>query len=197
MKYKTNGVAHSRLERGQIVNVVLACISIAGLLTVAALAPNAIQALSLFGVSKKKYHFGSYIKTTVGKLERTGLIRFVRKGDEVFLELTKKGEDKLRKDQILTRWSEESPEDWDGKWRLVVFDIKESSRGHRDQLRIWLTDVGFVRVQNSVWVCPYDREEFVFLLKTDFELGKSVLFATVDKLENDGWLRKKFGLCEL
>lgn len=197
MKNKKNEVESERLGRGQITNIILGCIATAGMLSLAMLAPNAVQALSLFGVGKKKYKVSSYIKTTAGKLEKAGLVKFERNGDSVFLKLTERGQEKLEKDQIFAPRSDEVPNNWDGKWRLVVFDIKESTRNHRDQLRIWLTDIGFVRIQNSVWVYPYDREEFIFLLKTDFELGKSVLFATVEKLENDGWLRKKFGLREL
>lgn len=187
-------ISKGRIGRGQIANVILACISVAGILTIAALAPNAIQALSMFGISGKRYRVSSYIRSTANKLQKEGLIEFKRDGENIFMQLTKKGEEKLEKYQTLEPHPNERPEKWDGKWRLVVFDIKESTRNSRDQLRHWLTDIGFVRIQNSVWVYPYDREEFIFLLKTDFELGRSVLFATVEKLENDGWIRKKFGL---
>jgi len=76
----------------------------------------------------------------------------------------------------------------------VIFDIKEWKRGVRDELRNWLLHLGFVRLQNSVWVYPYDCEDILVLLKSNFKIGKEVLYITADKIENDYWLRKEFSL---
>ncbi|MBI2588724.1 CRISPR-associated endonuclease Cas2 [Candidatus Saccharibacteria bacterium] len=43
---------------------------------------------------------------------------------------------------------------WDGKWRLVFFDIPEVSRSARDQIRRLLKELGFKQLQLSVWVHP-------------------------------------------
>lgn len=46
--------------------------------------------------------------------------------------------------------------DWDGRWRVVFFDIPEAKRGLRDELRFELKDLGFGLWQRSVWVTPFD-----------------------------------------
>jgi phenylacetic acid degradation operon negative regulatory protein len=43
---------------------------------------------------------------------------------------------------------------WDGRWRLVIFDVPESRRLTRDKLRKYLHRRGFGYLQNSVWITP-------------------------------------------
>ncbi|MBI3632581.1 MAG: hypothetical protein HY225_03975 [Candidatus Vogelbacteria bacterium] len=198
LKMKNGGKSkkgvNGRVERGMVGKIILSCLAVGGLLTMAALAPNAIQALSIFGFGKRNYNSNRYLKTVVGKLHKRGLVSFVRDGDNKYIVLTTKGERALAEYQARNFKLDRSKEKWDGKWRVVIFDIKEESRMERNLLRNSLINIGFVKVQNSVWVFPYDCEEFIFLLKTDFEFGRDVLFLVVEKLENDKWLKKDFGL---
>ena len=43
---------------------------------------------------------------------------------------------------------------WDGRWRMVVFDIPNKRTTQRVKLRRYLKDQGFGCLQNSVWVTP-------------------------------------------
>lgn len=43
---------------------------------------------------------------------------------------------------------------WDGKWRIVVFDIPENERTKRQRLRLWLHTARFGLLQRSVWISP-------------------------------------------
>ncbi|MFZ0827019.1 MAG: hypothetical protein WAO02_06325 [Verrucomicrobiia bacterium] len=43
---------------------------------------------------------------------------------------------------------------WDGRWRLVLFDVPTTQNTYRDRLRRHLRDKGFGCLQNSVWVTP-------------------------------------------
>lgn len=56
-------------------------------------------------------------------------------------------------------------EKWDGKWRIVVFDIPEKRRVARDVLRVKLKRWGFVPWQKSVWVskkkCTQALREYI------------------------------------
>ena len=55
----------------------------------------------------------------------------------------------------LVRWSRE----WDGRWRLVLFDVPTAQNTHRARLRRYLRDKGFGYLQNSVWITPDSLEE--------------------------------------
>lgn len=54
---------------------------------------------------------------------------------------------------------------WSHQWMLVFFNIPESQRKFRDVLRNRLANIGFGRIQNSVWASARDiRFEFEDLL---------------------------------
>ena len=50
---------------------------------------------------------------------------------------------------------------FDGCFRFVFYDIAESERKLRDQIRSGLRSLGFVFIQKSVWISPYGWEEEV------------------------------------
>lgn len=77
---------------------------------------------------------------------------------------------------------------------MLIFDIPEYRKGLREKIRRSLIAVGFERLQDSVWVYPYDCEDFIMLLKADFKVGKDMLYMVVDELEYDLPLRRRFGL---
>ena len=86
------------------------------------------------------------------------------------------------------------PKKWDHKWRLIIFDIPDKKRKIRDQIRYLFKSAGFYLLQESVWVYPYDCEDIIALLKTDFGVGKNLLYLIVEELENDRYLRDEFDL---
>lgn len=50
----------------------------------------------------------------------------------------------------VVRWNRR----WDGRWRLVLFDVPETRSTERDKLRRYLQQRGFGYLQNSVWITP-------------------------------------------
>src|SRR3989339_850710 len=51
------------------------------------------------------------------------------------------------------------PPKWDGEWRIVIFDIPERFKKAREALRKKIKDLGFVKLQESVFVFPYECED--------------------------------------
>ncbi|OHB25017.1 MAG: hypothetical protein A2542_03085 [Parcubacteria group bacterium RIFOXYD2_FULL_52_8] len=183
-------------QRFDVKRVLLTTLATAGLLSVAVLAPNAVQMIAKLGMLPNKYNRTRYFRSAIGRLERQGLIRLKKKGQHTFAELTPKGSKELQqykvREYIESHWH--TKRKWDKRWRVVIFDIKEFKRYRRDQLRKELYAFGFVKIQQSVWVYPYECEEFVTLLKTHHELGTSVLYMIVQEIEHDIKLRQAFGL---
>ncbi len=67
-----------------------------------------------------------------------------------------------------TQWRRQ----WDGHWRLVLFDLPNSQAATRDRLRRYLRQRGFGYLQNSVWVSPdplRDEREILTGSKTNVE----------------------------
>lgn len=175
---------------GKVAKIVLRTVAVSGLLAMALCAPNALQALGVFDKRKRRpFH----INKVAERLKRDGYLRKVEKGRTVCYELTAKGRQfitrfELREQQI------PRPEKWDGRYRMIIFDISEKRRHIRNDIRNWLRTLGFVKLQQSVWVFPYPCRKIVALLKTEYKVEKDVLYVTAAIVEHDEWLREEFGL---
>lgn len=87
------------------------------------------------------------------------------------------------------------PAFWDGKWRVVMFDIRERRRKVRSQLRSLLSNAGFLRLQDSVWIYPYPCDEFIGLVRAHLKSGTGEMLSFVaEALESDRPLREHFHL---
>ena len=181
-------------KRKNLQKIVLNTIYAAGILGVMVVAPNVLQVIKQFeSGTKRKKNIKYSINTSFTRLCEKGLVEIVEHNGKKVARITEKGKSKL---DFLERhdFKIKIPSKWDGRWRIVSFDIKESRKNIRAQLRITLYQIGFVKLQNSVWVYPFDCEDLISLLKADFKIGKDVLYMIVEKLENDWQLRKYFKL---
>jgi len=84
--------------------------------------------------------------------------------------------------------------DWDGRWRIVVFDIPEKMRRSRDVLRDKLERLGFYELQKSVFVFPYQCEDEINFIIEYFNLRQYVRTGILEKIDNDLHLKKIFKL---
>ena len=181
-----------RVRRTNFKKIILSTIFATAGLSLALIAPNAASLLKYFDKSGYRKRNPKYkINETIARLKEQGLISLEKTNRGTFVRLTVAGQKTLRKMGV---YYTNNKRRWDGKWRIVIFDIKEKTRGVRDKLRISITNFGFKKLQNSVWVYPYDCEDLIILLKADFHIGKDILYIIADTIENDDWLKKEFGL---
>jgi len=180
--------SRKRTRNKNLQKIVLQTVAAAGFLSVALLAPNALQALRQVGLFPK-HRQKEIFNSSRNRLVKAGLLAYKGK----FIRLTAKGEAKLcqleRHDYKLAR-----PKRWDKKWRILIFDIPERRRALRARIRRTIVSVGFMRLQKSVWVYPYDCEDFVNLIKADLKIGKDLLYLIVDSIENDKFIKEYFQL---
>src|SRR3989344_8216489 len=155
-------------------------------------APEAFLMRRLFPESKRNSM--KRMRQALYRLEARGLLKRERSERGWRVSLTDVGEKFAEKLDAADRIKIKAPRKWDEKWRIVIFDIWERRRGVRDKLRRTLEKAGFKRVQDSVWVCPYDCEEFITFLRADLRLGEGILYLIAEGVENDAKLRKRFGL---
>ncbi len=175
-------------KRKNINGLILNTIAIAGVISIAVVAPNVIGAMGKLGLLPGKRQ-KEIINRARDRLLSQGLLS--RENGQ--LRVTKKGEQVLRSDSDFLRLHH-TPKRWDGKWRLLAFDIPERRRTLRDKIRNTLRTIGFVRLQNSMWVYPHDCEDLIALLKVDFKVGKDMLYLIVEEMEGSAELKRSFGL---
>lgn len=132
----------------------------------------------------------AYYKTAVYRLRRQGLVKLAEKNGQRFLEITKKGQLKA----LVIKAVRRSEAKWDGKWRLIVFDIPEKARIQRRQLRQLLKNNGFYKLQASVFICPYplNREAISYLKETG--LIEFIRILKVEEVDYDKDLKRIFAL---
>lgn len=172
-------------------NAAIMAIGLAGIIAVSAIAPNMFQMLGRTGaLTRLKYRS----KGVLARLKYKGEIEFVERDGKKYVQLTALGEKTLDLNRKKLNLIENKPKRWDRRYRMVMFDIPEKRKRIRKLLRFEMQEVGFLRIQDSVWVYPYDCEEFIVLLKADLRIGKDVLYAIVEEIENDKWIRKHFNL---
>ncbi len=137
----------------------------------------------------RKYIADRKLETTIQRLKKQGWIKFEYGEAKKVLALTGKGqlEALFEKSKL-----DADPQRWDGKWRLVIFDIPEHARGVRARLRSLLKGYGFVALQASVYVQPFALSSAgVEYLKAS-GLTRYIRFARVDSFDTDTDLRKQF-----
>lgn len=86
------------------------------------------------------------------------------------------------------------PARWDGKWRMVLFDIPAKKARQRHSFRARLKELGLVLYQKSVWVYPYPLEKTIRMISDFYMISDCVLFAVAEKLNNGENLARRFGL---
>lgn len=129
----------------------------------------------------------------IKNLYRSKLVKkSINKDGAITLVLTDKG-----KVKALTYKFEEmriKKQDWDNKWRIVVFDIPEKFRWGRDSLRKKLRDLGFCELQKSVFIFPFEcRDEIDFIVEI-YDIRKFVRYGVLETIDNEPHLREIYGL---
>lgn len=107
---------------------------------------------SMYGFTPKTYKRHNYSHLIWRNL-KTGYVEKTLKGGEVYLRLTGEGKEKIIRDFPLLAFQKKK---WDGKWRMVLFDIAELNRKKRDMLRAKLKELGFGMFQESVYISPHN-----------------------------------------
>ena len=108
----------------------------------------------------------------------------------VDISITEKGEFKALNLQLNN--IKNQTKKWDGKWRMVSFDVPEPYKKGRDALRRKLKSIGFRELQKSVFVTNFDCLKEIELLVNFFNLNKFVRFGILESIDNDYYLRKIF-----
>jgi len=140
----------------------------------------------------KKFNL-SYLRRNLERLKKQKLVEIDQKDGQTIIKITKAGKRKVLRyalDEL------EIPETkfWDGKWRMVIYDIPTNKRYLSDLLNQTLKNLGFLSLQKSVFLIPYPCQPQIEFLREYFNLGENVIVVEVNKIEDDKPFREYFGL---
>jgi hypothetical protein len=135
----------------------------------------------------------NYLRRTIHSLEAQKLVEIVDHGGWGEVKLTQNGRKKIIK-LGLESLTISKPDHWDGKWRLVFYDIFDGNKRKREEFRHRLKSAGFYPLQKSVYLHAYPCEKEIEFLKYFLGIGGSVRVVIAEKIENDHQFRAYFGV---
>ncbi|HCM38206.1 MAG: PaaX domain protein [Candidatus Gottesmanbacteria bacterium GW2011_GWB1_43_11] len=140
----------------------------------------------------KKYNLPR-LKFILRRLHKQKLVTTVEKSGVTSICLTKKGKLKTLKYKLEEMEIDRSRH-WDGKWRLVIYDISKFKRKQQEALRRMLKKLKLLQLQKSVYLTPYPCDNEINFLREYFGVSEGVLYIIAEKLENSESYKEYFGI---
>jgi DNA-binding transcriptional regulator PaaX len=167
-------------------NILLA-LGVLGFVSAAMVMPGLAGVIPLFEKIKR-----SRVNQEFKRLQRRGLVEFsINKDGAGIFRLTKRGREKLKKYKIDDLFIEK-PKNWDRKWRIIAFDIPITKNDSRNMLRGKMKEMGFYKLQASVFIYPYPCYEVVEYLRNFLGVNSEVEYIEADKIESQNKLISHF-----
>ncbi|MFA5098968.1 MAG: hypothetical protein WC461_01985 [Candidatus Paceibacterota bacterium] len=130
------------------------------------------------------------------QLESKKLISFEELSDgEVKITLTNKGKLLTRKYKLDDLRLDKTKK-WDGKWRIIIYDIPENYKQARNAFGLKIRQLGLYPLQKSVLISPCDcMPEIEFLCAVfDINLNKYIHQITAIEIPKEKEVKKWFNL---
>lgn len=136
------------------------------------------------------------LNRAIKNLYESKLIKVIHNHDKtVTVTLTQDGKKKALT-YNMNKMKIAKPAKWDKKWRLVMFDIPENRKKHRDALRFHLKELGFFEYQKSIFAHPFECANELDYVVEFYDLRKFVRIIVAERLDDELHLKKHFGLLQ-
>lgn len=177
---------------------ILIAAAIGGVVAVGVMAPNLFKVFRIDSRERGRRLSPEGFKNarrSCYQLQKSGLIEtFPDKKQNIVWRVTKKGENVLAKlfgipqsvDESKKRMRIKAPFQWDGKWRIIFFDIPINFNAARDTLRRELRMLGCYQLQRSVLMHPFPCVREVLEVARRLKIVRYVEVCTVEDFSNKG-----------
>jgi phenylacetic acid degradation operon negative regulatory protein len=98
-------------------------------------------------------------RVAAARMRKEGWLDAEREGRETVYSLTADAWRMLNEGNARIFQRADGP--WDGQWHMVIYQVPETERALREQLRRRLAWLGFGPLSSSVWLSPHDRSQRV------------------------------------
>lgn len=178
------------IEHYPYVKEILIILAAGTFISAAILMPGLHKAVAPFiwqgrGYRKKRF------RQTLQRLYKQKAVEVVETKDGPIVKITQRGITKALKyklDEMKVR----RKVSWDRKWRIVVFDISEKKKRSRDEFRERLKQLGFFRLQESVFVHAFPCFDEVEFLRQIYGVDRGVTYILAQKVEGQENLKSFF-----
>lgn len=129
---------------------------------------------SLIRLLKEFGHNEQGVRVAVSRMVKQGWIQSEKQGNKSYYFLTDRGVQRM--DEAANRIYKMKPNEWDGKWRILMYTIPEDKRQLRDDLRKELLWSGFGSFSSGCWISPNDLEKQINRLIEKYDINEYVDF---------------------
>jgi DNA-binding MarR family transcriptional regulator len=144
------------------------------------------------GTSGEIKYTKKQINSAISSLKKRKFIKIIKdKNGRVKIKLTNKGRKRILEmslDFVEIRKSKK----WDGKWRIVIFDIPVKHNAAREALRNRIKQLGFKQLQKSVWIIPWECEDEILFIAEIFKVERYIEIIEADHILHDEESQKVF-----
>lgn len=160
------------------------------LLSVFDLATPFFEAHSIYRAETRRYkenrmYERSNFLEKVRYLKKQGMIDTFVENKEKYIEITPKGLERINWIQV-DELTIEKPQVWDSKWRIVIFDIPNKRKVQRDLFREKLIKLGFEKIQESVYVFPFECTKVISEIAESYVISDNVLIMVSEIIQGEG-----------
>ncbi len=176
---------------------VLEYLALGGIAAAAVVSPYLLLATVPFvrNLQKQRKVPRQQLQNSFYYLRRQEYITVESKYGRISLHLTEKGKRQAQQGKLHLFIPMPQRVAWDHKWRIIMFDVAADQKLARDALRHLLRRIGFVPLQKSVWVYPYDCKEAFKFLERFFQLdAQSLRYLVATEIGDNALLRRHFRL---
>lgn len=180
-------------NHGYVAKIALFALVTVGVITILAVAPGIGAILKLIDPNPRRAMYK--LDRALRGLERQGKVSSITKNGQRGYVITGKGRLQLARQRFDGyQFKPSKSTHWDGKWRFICFDIPEKRKYVRHILHDKLVELGFYRLQDSVFVFPYPCAEFITLSHEAWQLQKHMRLMTATYIDEENSLLSHFKL---
>lgn len=185
-KFELTNEQLDRIKSGS--EILLSILAVAGAITLAAAAPNAIQAFSSFAKrsGQGRILYKDKLKRVTKSFYYLKNKRYVEvkpKDNDFNITLTDKGKRKIEALRFETMMVPKSNW-WDGRFWQVAADIPTKQfRAGADALRKKLKQMGFYSLQRTLWFYPFDPRKEVEVIAENHKIERFVTVMKIAKMD--------------
>ena len=121
--------------------------------------------------------WGNQARGVLAKLVKSKFVEKSSIDNDITYKITQKGEKQFDRDLKPLKTTGH----WDGKWRLVIFNLPEKKRDVRDKLRRYLIKLGLGTMQNSVWITPNDIKNEIDCIEKKLSLNEKIKYFEISR----------------
>jgi len=185
------------MNKGKAVSMTilaLKIVGVAGAFAALLVCPGMAQVLTMFEPKKyQRRYYPCQVAGAINRLRANSSIEIVHRNGVPCYALTEKGAATLSKHE-LKQAAIKKQKRWDKKWRIVIFDVRETRRFCRDSIRASLKNLGFKYLQDSVWLYPYPCSDIIELARTAYGVRHDAKYLVCERFFGDEKYICTFGL---